>query len=126
MSTHNAVRLNTGKAADVTITSAVETGDIFVADGFAGINPRDAESGDTVAMNIEVAQFDVLLPASLSLTKGDSIWLNTADVTGHIPNDTAWGTSDGGAGWILYGRALTDQNSTTGQVNVLQLSGYGL
>ena len=74
MTTHNAVRLNTGKAANVAVTSAIQTGDIFVAEGFAGVNPRDAESGDTVAMNIEVAQFDVLLPASLGLS--DTIWLH--------------------------------------------------
>lgn len=113
----NANRRTDGNSVDVTVTSTVAEGDLAFVENWMGVVPRAAESGETVALNIENAEFDVILPTSLSLSKGDEVHVDVTDLTGHIPDSTAYATSSG-ADTRYLGRCKTDQDGTTGQVRL--------
>jgi len=121
MALENGHKLNTGKALEVAFTSAVADGELAYIDGWLGMNVRDVESGDTGILDIEPAQWDVLLPTGLSLSKGDEIWVDVTDLTGHIPDDTAFSTS-AGANKVRWAKAMTAQDGVTGQVRILILA----
>jgi hypothetical protein len=115
----NALRRRDGHVVDLVLDAGdVSTGDIVVVDGWLGIVPRDAESGDTIALNVENAEFDMILPTSLSAVIGTEIYVTVADVTGHLVDDSAYSTSSGG-GKRKLGRCVTDQDGTTGQVRLI-------
>lgn len=114
----NALRRADGFSVDVALSYEVDTGDIVVVQDWLGIVPRDAESGDSIALNVENAEFDMILPTSLSLGIGDEVYVEVADVTGHRPDSTAYSTSSG-AGKRKLGRCTTAQDGTTGQVRIL-------
>lgn len=115
----NALRRKDGHAVDLVLDAGdVEAGEIVVVDGWLGIAPRDADSGDTIALNVENAEFDMILPTSLAAVTGDEIYVTVADVTGHTVDSTAYSKTSG-AGKRKLGRCATDQNGTTGQVRIL-------
>lgn len=113
----NSKRIANGNSIDVTISSAVAEGDLAFIEGWLGFVPRASSSGESVALNIEYAEFDMILPTGLSLSKGDEVWVDTTDLTGHIPDDTAYGSSNGGSDTKL-GRCVIDQDGTTGRVRI--------
>lgn len=113
----SAHRYSNGHKVDVALTSAVVEGDLIYAEGWLGFTPNEAASGESVALNIEFAEFDVILPTSLSLTKGAEVWVDVTDLTGHIPDSTAYYTASGSNRRRL-GRCVSAQNGTTGQVRL--------
>lgn len=113
----SAIRYSNGNTVEVDVTSSVAEGDLAFVQGWLGFVPRAQVSGETTALNIEDAEFDVILPTSLNLSKGDEVWVDTTDLTGHIPDSTAYATSDGGSDTKL-GRCVTDQDGVTGRVRI--------
>lgn len=111
----SALRLSQGTKIEVTFTSAVEDGDLAYADGWLGFVPRDKASGEKANLDIEDAQYDIVLPTALGLSKGDEVFVDITDLTGHIPDDSAYATSSG-ANTVKLGRCVIDQDGTSGRV----------
>jgi len=120
MAGENGHKLNTGLSVEIEVTSDIATGELAYVDGFLGFNVRAIESGESGVLDIEPSQWDILLPTALNLSKGNRIYVDVTDLTGHIPDDTAFSTSAGGSK-KLWALAMTDQDGTTGQVRILQL-----
>lgn len=86
---------NEGKALAVDLTSTVAKGQVIYADGWLGIASDDGVSGDTIELNIDERAYQLTVPASLSVAKGAEIWIDVTDLTGHIPDETAYYTATG-------------------------------
>jgi outer membrane protein assembly factor BamB len=98
-----------GKAVDVDLLYTVEAQQLAVVDGWAGITVESGDSGDTIALDLAQVERQWEVPASLSVSKGDIVYLEVADVTGHTPDDTAYSTT-AGEGKIALFKATTDKD----------------
>jgi len=124
MAGENGHKLNTGLSVEIEVTSDIDTGELAYVNGFLGFNVRAIESGESGVLDIEPAQWDVILPTALNLSKGNLIYVDVTDLTGHIPDDSAFSTTSGGSK-VKWAKAMTDQDDTTGQVRILQLPPQG-
>ncbi len=86
---------NDGKSVDVALTSTVAKDQIAYVDGWLGLASDDGVSGDTIALNVDLRAYQVTVPAALAVAKGDYIWIDVTDLTGHIPDETAYYTATG-------------------------------
>lgn len=106
MATGDAKIRSNGKAVDVNLLYTVGANELAVVDGFLGIAGGSGDSGDTIALNYEQQEYQLEIPGTLSVAKGDELYIEVADVTGHTPDSTAYGTSSG-AGKVRFGRATS-------------------
>ena len=100
-----------GKAVNVDLLYTVEAGEVAVVDGWLGIAGGRGDSGDAIALAVDDREYQVVVPSTLSVAKGNIIYIEVADVTGHTPDDTAYGTS-AGSGKIAFIKATAAKSST--------------
>jgi hypothetical protein len=99
-----------GKAVNVDLLYTVAKGAVIYADVWLGLAGSDGESGDTIALVADDREYQFTVPAGLSVSKGDIVYITVATVTGHYPDDEAYGTS-AGAGKIAFFKATADKDS---------------
>lgn len=99
-----------GKAVYVDLLYSVEGNQLAVVDGWAGITGESGDSGDMIALDVSSVERQWEVPASLSVSKGDTVYLEVADVTGHTPDSTAYSTSSG-AGKIKLFKATAAKDA---------------
>lgn len=92
-----------GRAVNVDLLHTVAKDEIAVVDGWLGIASADGDSGDTIALDLEDNERAITVPASFDPAKGAIIYIEVADVTGHTPDDTAYGTS-AGSGKVAFAK----------------------
>lgn len=100
-----------GQAVNVDLLYTVEALQLAVVDGWLGVTMESGDSGDTIAMEVASGverQFEV--PSTLSVSKGDIVYIEVADLTGHTPDDTAYGTS-AGAGKVAFFKATAAKDA---------------
>ena len=102
-----------GKAVNVDLLYEVAKGSVIVAEGWLGLAGGDGDSGDSVALIVDNREYQFTVPAGLSVSKGDIVYVTVATVTGHYPDDEAYGTS-AGEGKIAFFKATADK--TTGNI----------
>lgn len=114
-----------GKAVTVSLSYSVDKTDVVVADGWYGIAADDGDSGDEIALSIAPREYQFEVPSGLGASKGDVVYIDVTDLTGHIPDDTAYGTT-GGSGLVPLCRCTEDQSDTTvtGILLLGQWNGY--
>ena len=100
-----------GKAVTVTLNYTVEKMDVVVVSSRLGIACADGDSGDEIALDISPVERQFTVPAALGLSNGDICYIEVADLTGHKPDDDAYGTT-AGAGKVAFFKATCDQSST--------------
>lgn len=84
-----------GKAVYVDLLYSVEGNQLAVVDGWTGITGESGDSGDMIALDVSSVERQWEVPSTLSVSKGDTVYLEVADVTGHTPDSTAYSTSSG-------------------------------
>jgi predicted RecA/RadA family phage recombinase len=99
-----------GKAVDVALTSSVLAGDVIYADGWLGIAATAGDSGDDVAIAIDAREYIFDVGASLSVSKGNTVYVTVTTLTGHLPTLSGWATSSGSNRIRLF-RATTDKDA---------------
>lgn len=99
-----------GNARNVDLTATVVKNQIAYVGGQLGVTANSGGSGDTVALDVADDIRVIQLPGSLNAVTGDKIFIDTAQVTGHTPDDAGYSTS-AGAGKILLGILITDQDA---------------
>jgi len=70
-----------GNAVDVTSNAAYDKGDVVYQENFFGIAMEDCASGDTLAIEIQQREFEIVIPNGLTGAKGGILYL---DATGII------------------------------------------
>jgi plastocyanin len=106
------------------VTSTVESNQIAYVEGFLGIVQEAATSGDYTALDISLQEFQFTVPAGLSVSKGDTVYITTNDLTGHVPDDTGYSTSSG-ANKIRLFRATSNKDANNMVTGIL-LGGLNL
>lgn len=122
MATGDMFKESDGKSISVTLTATVEPNSLAVVDGWLGMAVRGGESGDSCALSLDPAVYQIELPTALSLTTGDLVYVNITDLTGNTPDDTAYSTSSG-ANRVAAFKCVGDQNGTTGVVQAKFVGG---
>lgn len=79
-----------GKSVDVDLLYTVTKNQVAYVDQFLGIISDDGDSGDTVSMNQDKREYQLIVPTALAVTKGDTIYIDVTDLTGHTPDSTAY------------------------------------
>jgi hypothetical protein len=89
----------------------------LVTDGeWAGIASEEGESGDVLALTVDDSIYQWYVPDGLTVNDGDTVYLEIADHTAGIPDDTAYSTSSG-AGKIALFKALEAKVTSRGTGN---------
>lgn len=100
-----------GKAVDVTPSYAVVKDQLAFIEGWLGLTTTDAESGEVTALTISPEEYQFKVPSSLSVSKGEVIRIDTADLTGHTPDDTAYNKNAESSTNRSFFRATSDKDS---------------
>jgi hypothetical protein len=98
-----------GDAVNVDLTATVTAKQVALVEGWLGITGTAGESGDTIALDISPREYQFTVPTALAVVKGDKIYIEVADLTGHTPDDTAY-SKTAGAGKVLFFKATSDQD----------------
>jgi predicted RecA/RadA family phage recombinase len=69
-----------GKAVDITLTQTVEKGDLIVEDKFFGFACAAGVSGDDIALDISLREFEVTVGSGVTAAKGDILYITSAGV----------------------------------------------
>lgn len=85
-----------GKSVRVLLTSTVEAKDVVYADGWLGITAQGGDSGDSVELYIDEREYIFDVGASLSVAKGDIVYIDPAQLTGCQPTLAGYTTTAGG------------------------------
>lgn len=101
---------NDARAVDVALTASVEKDDVIVAETLLGIANRDGDSGDTISITIDDRGYQFTVPTTLDVAKGDIVYVDITDLTGHIPDDSAYYTAAGSNRIRLF-LALEDKDA---------------
>lgn len=98
-----------GKSLHVDLTATVTAKQVAVVDGWLGIVEEAGDSGDVVALTIDPIERQFTVPSGLSVSKGDIVYVDVTDLTGHTPDDTAYSTS-AGANKVAFFKATADKD----------------
>lgn len=101
---------NDGKSIGVTLTSTVVKNRVAVVEGWLGISSGSGDSGDRIALQCDDRAYQFTVPTALAVEKGDVVYLEVADLTGHYPDDTAY-SKTAGAGKVAFFKAMEDQDA---------------
>lgn len=93
-----------GKSVTVTLSYSVDIHELVVVEGWVGIASENGDSGEQIALQADDREYQFTVPAGLSVAKGQIVFLEVADLTGHKPDDTAY-TTTAGAGKVALFKA---------------------
>lgn len=99
-----------GDAREVELSYTVGKDQLAYVGGQLGITANSGNSGGTVALDVSDDIRIIQLPSDFAGVVGDKVFIDTADLTGHTPDDTAYAKA-AGAGLILLGILISDQDA---------------
>ena len=105
-----------GQSVQVALTASVEYNQVAVVESWVGITESRGDSGDTIAMTTDDHEYQWPVPDSLSVAKGEIVYVDTADLTGHTPDSTAYSKTSG-AGKIKLFKATAAKDTSLGSGN---------
>lgn len=87
--------------------------------GWLGLNETSGNSGEEVVVTIDRREYQFILPSSLTVNQGDTVYVTLASVTAHVIPDAAYSTTSG-AGKKAFCKATraTDTTSVSGKIVV--------
>lgn len=109
MTGENSYKESDGRAVNVDLLYTVDTGQVAYVDGWLGVMSASGDSGDERALDINPIERQFTVPSGLSVSKGDIVYIDITDLTGHIPDDAAYSTS-AGSNKVAYFKATADKD----------------
>lgn len=107
-----------GKAVQVALQYTVEAEQIAYVEGWLGRTNESGDSGDYIALNVGMAEYQFTVPSLLSVSKGDIVYVDITDLTGHIPDESAYSTTADGSKVALF-KATSDKDANNVVTGVL-------
>lgn len=111
---------NDAKAVHVDLLYTVAAKQVALVDGWLGVTVESGDSGDEIALTVDNRGYQFTVPSTLDVAKGDIVYIDSAQVTGHTPDDAGYATaadtgliplfkaqSDKDANNVVYGRLLS-------------------
>lgn len=111
-----------GNAVDVDLLYTVVKGQPAYADGWLGITGAAGDSGDMVSLQLE-GEYQFKVPSGLDVAKGDIVRIDSADLTGHTPDDTAYNKNAASSTNLDFFKATMTKNSDDIVTGILLLGG---
>ena len=99
-----------GKSVEVDLTSTVNTGQLAYVDSWLGIANESGDSGDSITLSVDEREYQLTVPTALAVVKGEYIWIDVTDLTGHIPDSTAYYKATG-SNRVRFFKATSDQDA---------------
>ncbi len=99
-----------GKSVNVTLSAAVSRGDVVYADGWLGIAAEGGAAGESIALTIEPIEYQFTVPSTLAVSKGETVYIDTTDLTGHLPDETGYAKA-AAANLLPLFKATSDQDA---------------
>lgn len=84
-----------GKAVNVTLSYNTAAKHVAFIEGWLGVTNESGASGATIALSVDRREYQFSVPSTLTVNKGDTVYVDTSDLTGHVPDDTAYSTTSG-------------------------------
>lgn len=84
-----------GKSVEVNLRYTVENKQVAYVDAFLGITMASGDSGDAINLNIDDREYQFTVPTALAVAKGDIVYVDVTDLTGHTPDSTAYAKAAG-------------------------------
>lgn len=116
---------NDGKGVHVNLSYSLSKGDVAYVQGLLGIAATDGDSGEEIALTIDFRAYQFQVPSGLSVTKGQTVYVDITSLTGHRPQSGAYYTASGANRYPLF-KALKDKNASTDVVIGKLFGGLGL
>lgn len=91
-----------GDAVQLDLTATVKAKQVAYISQWLGITAGAGDSGDTIALDISLREYQFELPASFDPAVGDIVYITVASVTGHTPQDAAYTNSSGAGKKALF------------------------
>lgn len=101
---------NEAKSVHVDLLYTVAAMQVAVVDNWLGITVESGDSGDTIALTADERAYQFTVPEALAVEKGDVVYIEVADLTGHTPDDSAYSKTAGAGKRALF-RAQEDQDN---------------
>jgi hypothetical protein len=101
---------NDGKSVQVTLSYTVLKDYVAVVEGWLGIAGGSGDSGDMISLATDDRAYQFTVPTALAVEKGDIVYIEVADLTGHYPDDSAY-SKTAGAGKVAFFKAQDDQDA---------------
>src|SRR5579862_4937607 len=95
MSGQNTYLESDGKSVSVTLSATVSKNQVAYVEGFLGISNLDGDSGDVISLSVDRREYQFTVPSTLSVAKAATVYVDVTDLTGHIPDETAYYTATG-------------------------------
>ena len=86
---------NGGRSVEVDLTSTVAAHQVAYVDGWLGIAAGAGDSGDSVALIADHQAYQFTVPTALAVEKGDTVYVDITDLTGHLPDGTGYAKASG-------------------------------
>lgn len=102
-----------GRSVIITLSATAEAGDVLYVDGFLGVLARGGEADDVRALFIDHAEYQFPVPDALSVSKGDTVYIDTTQVSDMLPDAAGYSTSSG-ANTVALCKATDDKNTGRG------------
>lgn len=99
-----------GKAVTVSLSYTVGKNEVAVVEGWLGISQGSGDSGEDIALAVDEREYQLEVPSGLDVSKGDIVYIDVTDLTGHTPDDAAYATS-GGANLVAFMKATADKDA---------------
>lgn len=106
----NTYKESDGRAVTVLLTSTVAKGQVAYAETWLGVANDDGDSDDYISLSIAHEEYQFTVPTALDVSKGDKVYVDQADLTGHIPDSTAYTKTADGTKLLLF-IATSDQDA---------------
>lgn len=106
-----------GKAVYLTLDRTIPAEVVIYKNGFLGITGSSGDSGGRVSLIIDRREYQFTVPATLTVNLGDTVYVDTAAMSGElIPPDAAYSTTAGAGKIALFKATMTkdSNNNVTG------------
>lgn len=99
-----------GQSVMLTVTATVAADRVAVIDGWVGVTNGSGNSGDLVALGLDLVERQLIVPSGFSPAIGEIIYVTIATITGHYPDDAAY-TNAAGAGKVALGKVTVAKDA---------------
>lgn len=106
-----------GRAVQVDLLYTVAAKRIVYVDGWLGLTVEAGDSGDSIALVTDDREYQFYVPDGLSVSMGDTVYVRINDLTGHVPDDTAYNTDGDNANDVALFKATSDKVTSGGTGN---------
>lgn len=109
---------NDGRSVEVDLLYTVGANQVAYVDGWLGVTQRSGDSGDSVALAIDRRAYQFTVPSGLSVSKGDVVYVDPAQLTSHVPDEAGY-TTTAADGLVALFKAVEDKDDNDVVVGVL-------